>query len=88
VLFRITVRPDGSLTVASPSRVNAFYTEHLRFEVVMQAAGFAMLDRGDLRLLLNRPGAGGAGHTDDAGRLPEPGAGTGSSSGSRISTRT
>jgi catechol 2,3-dioxygenase-like lactoylglutathione lyase family enzyme len=52
----------------------AFYTEHLGFEVEMHvAAGFAMLDRGDLRLLLNRPGAGGAGHPDDAGRLPEPG---------------
>lgn len=52
----------------------AFYTQHLGFEVQMQApAGFAMLDRADLRLLLNRPGAGGAGHPDDAGRLPEPG---------------
>ncbi|GAB3256030.1 VOC family protein [Arthrobacter pigmenti] len=51
----------------------AFYTEHLGFEVVMQAPGFAMLDRQDLRLLLNLPGAGGAGQPDDAGRLPEPG---------------
>jgi catechol 2,3-dioxygenase-like lactoylglutathione lyase family enzyme len=52
----------------------AFYTQHLGFEVQMQApAGFAMLDRADLRLLLNRPGAGGAGQPDDAGRLPEPG---------------
>ena len=52
----------------------AFYTAHLGFQVVMQApAGFAMLEREDLRLLLNRPGAGGAGHADDAGRLPEPG---------------
>lgn len=52
----------------------AFYTEHLAFEVTMQApTGFAMLDREDLRLLLNRPGAGGAGQPDDAGRLPQPG---------------
>ena len=52
----------------------AFYTQHLGFELQVQApAGFAMLDRADLRLLLNRPGAGGAGQPDDAGRLPEPG---------------
>ena len=52
----------------------AFYTEHLGFEVEMHApTGFAMLDRADLRLLLNRPGAGGAGHADDAGTSPEPG---------------
>ena len=51
----------------------AFYTEHLGFEVEMHAPGFAMLDLGDLRLLLNRPGAGGAGQPDDTGRPPEPG---------------
>lgn len=52
----------------------AFYSAHLGFQVQMQApGGFAMLEREDLRLLLNRPGAGGAGHPDDAGRLPEPG---------------
>jgi predicted enzyme related to lactoylglutathione lyase len=52
----------------------AFYAEHLGFEVSMNVpAGFAMLDRGDLRLLLNRPGAGGAGQSDDQGRPPEPG---------------
>lgn len=52
----------------------AFYTEHLDFEVEMHApAGFAMLERQHLRLLLNRPGAGGAGQPDDAGRLPRPG---------------
>jgi len=32
-----------------------------------------MLDREGLHLLLNRPGAGAAGHPDDAGRLPAPG---------------
>jgi catechol 2,3-dioxygenase-like lactoylglutathione lyase family enzyme len=52
----------------------AFYTRHLGFEVEMHApAGFAMLDRDDLRLLLNKPGAGGAGQPDDAGHPPEPG---------------
>ncbi len=52
----------------------AFYTAHLGFQVEMRPpAGFAMLLRDDLRLLLNRPGAGGAGHPDDAGRMPEPG---------------
>ena len=48
-----------------------FYTQALGFEVVMQPApGFARLSRGDLTLLLNAPGAGGAG---TAGGQPEPG---------------
>ena len=52
----------------------AFYTQHLRFEIAMQPpTGFAMLAREDLRLLLNRPGAGGAGRPDTEGRLPQPG---------------
>src|SRR5688500_4045310 len=52
----------------------AFYTGHLGFTVQMRPApGFAMLARGPLRLLLNAPGAGGAGQdTADDGR-PEPG---------------
>ena len=51
----------------------AFYVERLGFEVEMRPApGFAMLSRGDLRLLLNQPGAGGAGQPAD-GRSPEPG---------------
>ena len=32
-----------------------------------------MLSRGDLRLLLNTPGAGGAGQAAPDGTLPEPG---------------
>ena len=49
----------------------AFYADQLGFEVVMHPApGFAMLRRGGLRLLLNAPGAGGAGQ---AGGVPEPG---------------
>ena len=39
-----------------------FYTQQLGFQVDMRPApGFAMLSKGDLQLLLNRPGAGGAG---------------------------
>src|ERR687897_3520468 len=40
----------------------AFYTERLGFGVELNPApGFAVLSRGDLRILLNEPGAGGAG---------------------------
>jgi len=49
----------------------AFYRDGLGFEVLMHPApGFAALSRGDLRLLLNQPGAGGAG---TAGGSPQPG---------------
>ena len=52
----------------------AFYVEHLGFEVGMQAEGFAALDRGDLRLLVNATGgAGGASQPTPDGRRPEPG---------------
>jgi catechol 2,3-dioxygenase-like lactoylglutathione lyase family enzyme len=53
----------------------AFYTEHLAFEVVMRPAPpFAMLARGDLRLLLSAPsGQGGGGQTLSGDRRPEPG---------------
>ena len=52
----------------------AFYVEHLGFDVEMQPGpGFAVLSRGNLRLLLNRPGAGGAGQPVPDGRRPEPG---------------
>ena len=53
----------------------AFYTSHLGFDVVMKPApGFAMLSRGDLRLLLSTPGGGGgAGQAMPDGRRPEPG---------------
>jgi catechol 2,3-dioxygenase-like lactoylglutathione lyase family enzyme len=52
----------------------AFYVERLGFDVQMQSGpGFAILSRGDLRLLLNRPGAGGAGQPTPDGRRPEPG---------------
>jgi len=53
----------------------SFYTEQLGFEVVAHPApGFAMLSRGDLRLLLNSPGGpGGAAQPTPDGRVPEPG---------------
>jgi catechol 2,3-dioxygenase-like lactoylglutathione lyase family enzyme len=52
----------------------AFYVERLGFDIEMQPGpGFAMLSRGALRLLLNRPGAGGAGQPVRGGGSPEPG---------------
>jgi catechol 2,3-dioxygenase-like lactoylglutathione lyase family enzyme len=52
----------------------AFYRDKLGFTVEMSPApGFAMLSRGDLRLLLNAPGSGRAGQAMPDGRLPEPG---------------
>ena len=51
-----------------------FYTELLGFQLDLHPApGFAQVSRGALRLLLNRPGAGGAGQAMPDGRLPEPG---------------
>jgi catechol 2,3-dioxygenase-like lactoylglutathione lyase family enzyme len=52
-----------------------FYRDLLGFEVVMHPAPpFAMLARGDLRLLLSAPGGGpGGGAAMPDGRLPEPG---------------
>jgi catechol 2,3-dioxygenase-like lactoylglutathione lyase family enzyme len=48
-----------------------FYRDLLGFTVDMHPApGFAALSKDDLRLLLNAPGAGGAGQ---AGGHPEPG---------------
>lgn len=51
-----------------------FYTDLLGFKVEMHPApGFASLSRGDLQLLLNRPGAGGAGQAMPDRQLPTPG---------------
>jgi catechol 2,3-dioxygenase-like lactoylglutathione lyase family enzyme len=51
-----------------------FYAERLGFNVEMRPGpGFALLSRGDLRLLLNPLGAGGAGQPMPDGRVPEPG---------------
>ena len=53
----------------------AFYCAHLDFkEELRGGAGFAILSRGDLRLLLSAPGGGGgAGQSLPDGRVPEPG---------------
>jgi catechol 2,3-dioxygenase-like lactoylglutathione lyase family enzyme len=51
-----------------------FYTELLGFDVVMSPpSGFAMLSKGNLRLLLNEPGAGGAGQSMPDGTVPTAG---------------
>ena len=52
-----------------------FYTERLGFTVELHPApGFAMLVRGDLRLLVNAAGGpGGAAQPMPDGRRPEPG---------------
>jgi catechol 2,3-dioxygenase-like lactoylglutathione lyase family enzyme len=52
----------------------AFYTQHLGFSLERHPApGFAILSLGNLRLLMNAPGAGGAGQAMPDGRRPEPG---------------
>jgi catechol 2,3-dioxygenase-like lactoylglutathione lyase family enzyme len=51
-----------------------FYTDMLGFHVDLHPApGFASLSRGSLQLLLNRPGAGGAGQAMPNDQLPSPG---------------
>jgi catechol 2,3-dioxygenase-like lactoylglutathione lyase family enzyme len=54
----------------------AFYCQHLGFSEVMHPSPmFAMLSRGDLRLVLSQPGGQnlGGGSTLADGRKPEPG---------------
>jgi catechol 2,3-dioxygenase-like lactoylglutathione lyase family enzyme len=53
----------------------SFYTHHLGFSEVMHpAATFAMLSRGDLRLVLSASsGAGGGGQAMPDGTVPQPG---------------
>src|ERR1700746_1314925 len=53
----------------------AFYTRHLGFtEVMHPAPAFAMLSRGDLRLVLSKPGGGpGGGQAMPDGSVPAPG---------------
>ena len=51
-----------------------FYGAALGFSVELDMApDFAIVSRGELRLMLNRPGAGGAGQPSDAGEVPAPG---------------
>jgi catechol 2,3-dioxygenase-like lactoylglutathione lyase family enzyme len=53
----------------------AFYCDRLGFDEVMHPApAFAMLERGDLRLVLSAPGGGpGGGQAMPDGTLPSPG---------------
>lgn len=51
-----------------------FYVDRLGFRLDMHPApGFAALSKGSLQLLLNRPGAGGAGQSMPDGSAPAPG---------------
>ena len=60
--------------VADVDAAIPFYVDGLGFAVDMHPApGFAALSRGELRLLLNRPGAGGAGQAMPDGAQPQPG---------------
>ena len=59
--------------VDSVDKALPFY-EALGFKVVMHPApGFAALEQGELRLLLNQPGSGGAGQAMPDGEMPTPG---------------
>jgi catechol 2,3-dioxygenase-like lactoylglutathione lyase family enzyme len=51
-----------------------FYTQVLGFEAVMHTPdAFAMLSKGNLHLVINKPGAGGAGKSMPDGTKPTPG---------------
>ena len=60
--------------VADVDAAVAFYTQLLGFQLDLQPGpGFAIVSRGDLQLLLNQPGAGGAGQSMSTGQHPAPG---------------
>ncbi len=60
--------------VADIDAAIAFYTGMLDFVVDLHPApGFARISRGNLQMLLNRPGAGGAGQAMPDGSQPAPG---------------
>ena len=69
------VHSERALFVNDVDAVVDFYTRNLGFAVAMRPApGFAILARGDLRLLLNTVGGpGGATQPTPDGRKPEPG---------------
>lgn len=70
----IRTRPAMRYIVRDVDAAVAFYTSQLGFTIDMRPApGFAALSRGPIRLLLNAPGAGGAGATTTGGASPEPG---------------
>ena len=52
----------------------SFYTDMLDFRIDQHVkSAFASLTLGDLRLFINSPGAGGAGHPMPDGTMPAPG---------------
>ena len=60
--------------VKSVDEAIPFYTQKLGFTLDMHPApGFAALSKGDLKLYLNQPGAGGAGQPMPDGAVPAPG---------------
>ncbi len=60
--------------VADVDEAVAFYTQVMGFQLDMHPApGFAQVSHGALRLLLNQPGAGGAGQAMPDGQVPAPG---------------
>jgi catechol 2,3-dioxygenase-like lactoylglutathione lyase family enzyme len=83
-----TTKPSKTMngSIANPTTVNVryivnnvdtcvtFYTQLLGFEVIMHTPdAFAMLSKGNLHLVFNKPGAGGAGQTMPDGVKPAPG---------------
>src|SRR5205814_302370 len=69
-LSKIAVR----YIVADVGEAIAFYTEQLGFQLdINPGPGFARLTKDNLFLLLNRPGAGGAGQSMPDGSVPAPG---------------
>jgi len=65
---------NGRYIVNNVDTSITFYTEILGFKLDMHPApGFARLSKGNLQLLLNKPGAGGAGQSTNDGRVPAPG---------------
>jgi uncharacterized protein YndB with AHSA1/START domain/predicted enzyme related to lactoylglutathione lyase len=67
-------RPAIRYIVTSVESAIGFYTGQFGFAVDMRPApGFAALSRGPVRLLLNEPGAGGAGARTTDNREPAPG---------------
>jgi catechol 2,3-dioxygenase-like lactoylglutathione lyase family enzyme len=70
MMTRVSVR----YIVSDVDAAISFYSAMLGFKLgVHPAPGFASLSRGDLQLLLNRPGAGGAGQAMLDRQLPSPG---------------
>src|SRR5687768_11068103 len=52
----------------------SFYKDYLNFSVDMHpSSAFAALSKGNLKLFLNQPGAGGAGQKMPDGTVPQPG---------------